>query len=165
EQITRLTGVKPDEANVDLGYRGHGIKGKDTEIILSHQKRGMTPAKRNRQKRRNAIEPIIGHCKNDRKVGPRNWLHGKRGDQINALAMAIGFNLRKILRWIFLYLLFSLVFRQKIHSLQMVPAKSLGNRVDGGAIPAACLPQVIEIVVLYSLVERVVCWLCHRGAP
>jgi IS5 family transposase len=122
EQITRLTGVKPDEANVDLGYRGHGIKGKDTEIILSHQKRGMTPAKRNRQKRRNAIEPIIGHCKNDRKVGPRNWLHGKRGDQINALAMAIGFNLRKILRWIFLYLLFSLVFRQKIHSLQMVPA-------------------------------------------
>jgi IS5 family transposase len=105
EQIARLTGVKPDEAYVDLGYRGHGLEDEDIEIILARQKRGMTPAQKRRQKRRNAIEPIIGHCKNDRKVGPRNWLHGKRGDQINALAMAIGFNLRKILRWLFLYLL------------------------------------------------------------
>jgi transposase, IS5 family len=122
EQIARLTGVKPNEANVDLGYRGHGIKGEDTEIIFSHQKRGITPAKRKRQKRRNAIEPIIGHCKNDRKVGPRNWLHGKVGDQINALAMAIGFNLRKILRWIFLCLFSRLLFGQIIRCPQMVPA-------------------------------------------
>ena len=89
---------------MDLGYRGHGIKKEDIEIILSRQKRGITPAKRKRQKRRNAIEPVIGHCKNDRKVGPRNWLRGQSGDHINALSMAIGFNLRKILRWIFLYL-------------------------------------------------------------
>ncbi len=82
----------------------------------------MTPAKRKRQKRRNAIEPIIGHCKNDRKVGPRNWLHGKRGDQINALAMAIGFNLRKILRWIFLYLLFSRILGQNIQNPKLLPA-------------------------------------------
>ncbi|MDD4616127.1 MAG: hypothetical protein PHW76_03295 [Alphaproteobacteria bacterium] len=32
---------------------------------------------------------------------------GKVGDQINALAMAIGFNLRKILRKLFLWLLAS----------------------------------------------------------
>ncbi len=56
-------------------------------------------------KRRNAIEPIIGHCKNDRKVEARNWLKGKIGDKINAIAMAIGFNMRKILRKIFLWLL------------------------------------------------------------
>jgi IS5 family transposase len=122
QQITTLTGTKPDEANVDLGYRGHGIKKKDVEVILSRQKRGITPAKRKRQKRRNAIEPIIGHCKNDRKVGPRNWLLGKSGDQINALAMAIGFNLKKILRWIFLYLLARLFFQQKISRSHMVPA-------------------------------------------
>src|SRR5258708_5007038 len=79
EQIEKLTGIKPREADVDLGYRGHGIKDAGTEIILSRQKRGITPAKKKRQKRRNAIEPIIGHCKNDRKVGPRNWLHGKSG--------------------------------------------------------------------------------------
>lgn len=100
EQVERLTGVKPDESNVDLGYCGHGISEEEDgcEVILSHQKRGITKAKRKRQRRRAAIEPIIGHCKNDRKVGPRNWLLGKTGDQINAIAMAIGFNLRKILR-------------------------------------------------------------------
>ena len=95
-----LTGVKPGEVHVDLGYRGHGIDDGDLDIVLSRQKRGVAGALRKRQKRRAAIEPVIGHCKNDRKVGPRNWLKGRRGDQINAAAMATGFNLRKILRWI-----------------------------------------------------------------
>jgi IS5 family transposase len=122
KQIVRLTGIKPDEGHVDLGYRGHGIKKKDIEIILSRQKRGITPAKRKRQKRRNAIEPVIGHCKNDRKVGPRNWLRGQSGDHINALSMAIGFNLRKILRWIFLYLLSRWLLEQNIRGGQLAPA-------------------------------------------
>ena len=100
-QVEKLTGITPGEAQVDLGYRGHGLKNGETDIVLARQKRGVTPAKRKRQKRRNAIEPIIGHAKNDRKVGPRNWLQGKQGDKINAIAMAIGFNLRKILRKIF----------------------------------------------------------------
>jgi transposase, IS5 family len=104
DRAATLTGVKPAEVHVDLGYRGHGIKDDGTEIIMARRKRGMTGTLRKRQKRRAAIEPIIGHCKNDRKVGPRNWLKGKRGDQINAAAMAIGFNLRKILRWILLWL-------------------------------------------------------------
>jgi len=88
------------EANVNLGYRGHGISKKmdGCDVILAHQKRGITPLKRKRQRRRSAIEPIIGHCKNDRKVGPRNWLRSKTGDQINAFAMAIGFKLRKIFK-------------------------------------------------------------------
>ncbi len=104
-QIEGLTGIKPREVQADLGYRGHGIKDDDMEIILARRKRGITPAKRKRQKRRNAIEPIIGHCKNDRKIGPRNWLKGRIGDKINAISMAIGFNMRKILRKIFLWLL------------------------------------------------------------
>jgi len=104
-QIETLTGVKPREVQVDLGYRGHGIKDDGMEIILSRAKRGITPAKRKRMRRRNAIEPIIGHLKNDRKVGPKNWLKGKLGDKINAISMAIGFNMRKILRKIFLWLL------------------------------------------------------------
>ena len=103
-QIQNLTGFKPKEVQVDQGYRGHKLQDEDTDIILARQKRGITPAKRRRQKRRNAIEPIIGHAKNDRKVGPRNWLKGQLGDKINALSMAIGFNLRKILRKIFLSL-------------------------------------------------------------
>ena len=108
KQVEKLTGVKPKEVHIDLGYKGHGLKDKDTEIIMARQKRGVTPAKRKRQKRRNAIEPIIGHCKNDRKVGPRNWLKDKIGDKINAIAMAIGFNMRKILKKIFLRLFYRL---------------------------------------------------------
>ncbi|VAW76277.1 Mobile element protein [hydrothermal vent metagenome] len=103
-QITQLTGIKPREVQADLGYRGHGIKDDDMEIILARRKRGITPAIKKRMKRRNAIEPVIGHCKNDRKIGPRNWLKGRIGDKINAISMAIGFNMRKILRKIFLWL-------------------------------------------------------------
>ena len=121
-QIEKLTGTVPKEVYVDLGYRGHGLTDDQTQVILARQKRNITPTKKRRQKRRNAIEPIIGHCKNDRKVGPRNWLHGKSGDQINALAMAIGFNLRKILRWILSYLFFSLFFGQQSQSHQSAPA-------------------------------------------
>jgi IS5 family transposase len=97
-QIAELTGVTPREVQVDLGYRGHGIDEENTgiKVILARQKRGITPAQRKRQKRRNAIEPIIGHCKNDRKVGARNWLKGTLGDKINVIAMAIGFNMRKV---------------------------------------------------------------------
>jgi transposase, IS5 family len=109
KHIAQMTGVVPNEAHVDLGYRGHGITDKTTRVIVSRQKRGITPALKKRQKRRAAVEPVIGHCKNDRAVGPRNWLLGKRGDQINALSMGIGFNLKKILRAIrdlFLYLFY-----------------------------------------------------------
>ena len=112
----------PKEVYVDLGYRGHGIKDAQTQVILARQKRNVTLAKKRRQKRRNAIKPIIGHCKNDRKVGPRNWLRDKIGDQINILAMAVGFNLRKILRWILSYLFFSLFFGQQSQSHQSAPA-------------------------------------------
>ena len=105
-QVVRLTRIKPSEVHIDLGFRGHGIEDQDIDIVLARQKHGVTAAKRKRQKRRNAIEPIIGHCKNDRKVGPRNWLKGTLGDCINAIAMAIGFNLRKILKWILSCLLY-----------------------------------------------------------
>ena len=96
--IAAITGTMPKEAQVDQGYRGHGIDDDTTRVIISRQKRAITPALRKRQRRRAAIEPVIGHCKNDRKVGPRNWLGGILGDQINTIAMAIGFNLRKILK-------------------------------------------------------------------
>ncbi|HEY9502438.1 MAG TPA: IS5/IS1182 family transposase, partial [Pyrinomonadaceae bacterium] len=48
-------------------------------------------------KRRNAIEPVIGHEKQDHRLG-RNYLKGKEGDRINALLSGCGFNLRKLLR-------------------------------------------------------------------
>ena len=121
-QVERMTGTRPVEAHVDQGYRGHGIKDEDIEVILSRHKRGVTKPQKKRQKRRNAIEPIIGHAKNDRKTGPRNWLKGKTGDQINAIAMAVGFNLRKILAWILSWLIenLRLIFNTQPVKLQAV---------------------------------------------
>ena len=107
--VQSITGIKPKEVQADQGYKGHGIEDEEMEIILAKQKRGITPAKKKRQKRRNAIEPIIGHCKNDRKTGPRNYLKGEIGDKINALAIAMGFNLRKILQ----HLLWTLFWWEK----------------------------------------------------
>lgn len=105
EQVKRLTGVTPKEAQVDQGYKGHNVTA--TTIIISRQKLGITKAIKKRQKRRNAIEPIIGHCKNDREIGSRNFLQQELGDKINTISMAIGFNLRKILRAILSYLFYT----------------------------------------------------------
>ena len=51
-------------------------------------------------KRRAAIEPIIGHLKNDNRMS-RNWLKGKDGDMINALLCGCGYNMRKLLSFLF----------------------------------------------------------------
>jgi IS5 family transposase len=47
------------------------------------------------QKRRSAIEPIIGHLKNFGRMG-RNYLKGIIGDIVNPFISAVGLNLRRI---------------------------------------------------------------------
>ncbi|MCP2802691.1 transposase, partial [Salmonella enterica subsp. enterica serovar Typhimurium] len=50
-------------------------------------------------KRRQAIEPIIGHVKDD--CGLRRcWLKGAQGDAMHAVLCAAGYNLRWLMRWI-----------------------------------------------------------------
>jgi len=49
------------------------------------------------------FEPIIGHAKQDHRMG-RNFLKGKDGDKINAILAGCGFNIRKLLRAILLWL-------------------------------------------------------------
>jgi transposase, IS5 family len=94
-QVERLTGIKPERCFVDRGYRGHGIQ--DISVHIAGQKRGLTRALRRALKRRNAIEPIIGHTKHDGLMG-RNYLNGSAGDAMNAILAATGHNLRIILR-------------------------------------------------------------------
>ena len=64
---------------------------------IAGQKRGLTRALRRALKRRNAIEPIIGHTKHDGLMGG-NCLKGGVGDAMNAILAAAGHNLRIILR-------------------------------------------------------------------
>jgi len=42
-----------------------------------------------------AIEPVIGHIKNDGRLG-RNYLKGAEGDRINAILSGCGYNMRKL---------------------------------------------------------------------
>ena len=95
KQVERLTGQRPERCYVDLGYRGHDVT--DVEVFKARQKRGVTRSIRRELKRRNAIEPIIGHMKNDGLMH-RNHLKGTDGDAINVILCGAGQNLRLILR-------------------------------------------------------------------
>lgn len=95
-QTRRLTNTEIDEAFVDRGYRGHGEE--TTQVYISGQRRGIkTRSLRKRLKRRQAIEPIIGHLKSDGRLD-RNYLQGMVGDAMNVLLCCAGHNLRLILR-------------------------------------------------------------------
>lgn len=107
EQVAQLAGVAPTQAFVDRGYRGHDAN--QRAVWIAGAKRGVTAAIRKKLKRRNAIEPIIGHMKSDGQLA-RNFLKGAAGDAMNALLAGAGHNLRKILRHLALYWL---RFRQR----------------------------------------------------
>jgi IS5 family transposase len=83
-------------AYVDRGYRGHGLT-EAIQVWIAGAKRGVTVGIKRKLKRRNVIEPVIGHIKNVRRLG-RNFLKGVVGDAMNALLCGAGHNLRKILR-------------------------------------------------------------------
>ena len=98
-QLKQVKQLIPNQANikqcfVDRGYRGHGVEG--AQVFLSGQKRGVTKSIKKLLKRRSAIEPEIGHMKNDGRLD-RNYLKGELGDMLNVILCASGHNLRKIL--------------------------------------------------------------------
>ena len=97
EQAGILTGRQPKVAIVDLGYRGRTVEG--TEILHRGKAKRLTRRQWGWIKRRQAIEPIIGHVKDDCGMR-RNRLKGADGDAIHAVACAAGYNLRWLLRWI-----------------------------------------------------------------
>jgi IS5 family transposase len=96
DQIERLTGVRPKQAVVDRGYRGSEHHPEDVKVHITGQHKA-TGALKKLFRRRSAIEPVIGHSKQDHGL-ERNHLKGKEGDRINALLSGCGFNLRKLLR-------------------------------------------------------------------
>ncbi len=96
-QTERLTGIEIERAYVDRGYRGHDAD--RARVFVSGQKRGITPTIRRERRRRNAIEPVIGHMKSDGHLG-RNFLRGTEGDATNVILAAAGHNLRLLRAWL-----------------------------------------------------------------
>ena len=58
----------------------------------------VTKAIRREMRRRAAVEPVIGHLKDDHRMR-RNYLKGRDGDRINAVLAAAGYNFSLLLRW------------------------------------------------------------------
>jgi IS5 family transposase len=98
KQIERLTGVAVERAYVDRGYRGHKHSG-DAQVYIAHTRGITSPTIKRELRRRNAIEPIIGHTKSDGLL-ERNHLAGASGDAINAILVAAGHNLRLLVAWL-----------------------------------------------------------------
>ena len=98
EQVERIAAL-PAQVFVDRGYRGHGYEGM-VEIHVDKERRGRTTkALWHWMKRRTAVEPNIGHLKQEHRMD-RNRLKGKLGDSINAIMSAVGMNFRKSTRWL-----------------------------------------------------------------
>ncbi len=99
-QIEALTGGTLKRILADAGYRGHNAP--DTHkfrVFTAGQKRRVTPAIKAQMRRRSAVEPVIGHMKNEHRMG-RNYLANRTGDAANPILAAVGYNFRLILNWI-----------------------------------------------------------------
>ena len=100
QQSERLTGVAAKQIVCGQGYRGHDYVGSATVHVVRSISRRTKTSLRKLLRRRSAIEPIIGHMKQDNRL-QRNHLTGKEGDRINVILAAAGYNLRKLLAALF----------------------------------------------------------------
>jgi transposase, IS5 family len=84
----------------DKGYRGHNAPPDyKFRVFISGQKRGVTPQIKRELRRRSAVEPVIGHLKAEHRMG-RNYLWFRCGDANNAVLAAVGYNFRRLIRWL-----------------------------------------------------------------
>ena len=90
---------RPQTAFVDLGYRGVDSDNPSARIVHRDKSKRITEQERRQLRRRQAIEPIIGHLKNDHRMD-RCHLKGEQGDRLHALLCAAGYNIKWLLRMI-----------------------------------------------------------------
>jgi transposase, IS5 family len=98
--IEDLVGNEIERLHVDLGYRGHNAPHDyKFKVYTSKQKRRLTPQIEREMRRRAAVEPVIGHLKNEHRMD-RNYLHHHHGDANNAILAAVGYNFRLLIKWL-----------------------------------------------------------------
>jgi IS5 family transposase len=124
EQVEILTGVKPKQVFVDRGYKAAYL-GQNTEVVITGQRRHTAATKR-WMRRRNCVEPIIGHLKSEHRMKRCGW-SGELGNAMFAVLAGAGFNLKKLLRALALFapLIFAL-----LNALKMEIQK-LAVKIDG----------------------------------
>jgi IS5 family transposase len=110
-------GRTPKEIVVDLGFRGVDRDNPDVEIIHRGKYKSLTAQQRRWLKRRQAVEPAIGHLKSDHRMD-RCWLQGQLGDALHAVLCATGLNLRWLMRAMARLGLKAIYLRQFLLALQ-----------------------------------------------
>ena len=101
EQARRLYGRTIRILAGDRGYRGQKMSG-DTKIMIPDVPKAsdsayMKARKHEMFRKRAGIEPVIGHCKSDHRLG-RNFYKGLFGDSINVMLAAAAYNLKRAMR-------------------------------------------------------------------
>ena len=95
EQFERLNGKQAKEVMVDRGYQG--IKNyKASKIYVPKPDKNITKKQRRKHSKRAAIEPVIGHLKQDYRLC-RNYLKGITGDNINVILAAAAMNFKRVM--------------------------------------------------------------------
>jgi IS5 family transposase len=96
DRIVSISGIEPEHVYCDMNYRGHDYEG-ECQIHVASRKRGSIVGSVWRwMRRRAAIEPSIGHLKENRRM-ERNRLKGTAGDKLNAVLSAAAMNFSKLL--------------------------------------------------------------------
>lgn len=90
-------GATPMTAVVDLGFRGVDEAIAPVQSIHRGKFKTLTTLQRRWLKRRQAVEPTIGHLKQDHRMD-RCWLKGAEGDALHTVLCAAGFNIRWLMR-------------------------------------------------------------------
>lgn len=102
-QVKKLTDTLPKRGITDRGYRGRknilGVEILTPKPLPQNASLYEKTKMRKRFRGRAAIEPIIGHLKQDHRLS-RNYLKGNVGDEINTLLAATAFNINKFLNWV-----------------------------------------------------------------
>jgi transposase, IS5 family len=99
-EIEAITGVALTRVIADAGYKGHNAPLEyKFKVYTQGQKRGVTAPIKRLFRRRAAIEPLIGHGKQEHRLG-RNYLAHAEGDAINAVLAVSGYNFRRLICWL-----------------------------------------------------------------
>ena len=130
----------------DRGYRGHNAPpDHKMKVYVSQQKRGVTDAIKRDLRRRSAVEPVIGHAKNEHRLG-RNFLKGTHGDAANAILAAAGYNFRRLLAWL------AILWRALVITM-------IAERSDAALADARALPRPVPAPYdAYFTVDLFVLW-------
>jgi len=95
KQVVRISGIEPECAFVDRGYRGHDYEG-ECAVHVDRVRRGkIAKSLWQWMKRRAAVEPGIGHLKHEHRMD-KNRLKGTEGDMFNAVLSAASMNMSKL---------------------------------------------------------------------